>query len=148
MLTSVLYPNYKVYGPYTRKDKRKIVVLACGRHYLRLAYAKFLIQEHIGRVLNVDEEVDHKDEDKTNDSLDNLQVLPRKVHQSLTDVGDDTYDFECMFCQKHMVLTRKQYTNMLYRRRNGQVAPFCSHKCVGLYGKQFQQEGLRWKNNG
>lgn len=63
MLTTKLYPGYKVYGPYTRNnDGRKQVSVVKGEHYITLQYAKFLIQEHIGRLLISTEEVHHIDE--------------------------------------------------------------------------------------
>ena len=39
------------------------------------SYARYLMATHLGRYLKDDEYVDHIDEDRTNDSLDNLQIL-------------------------------------------------------------------------
>jgi hypothetical protein len=67
----------KVYGPYTHKGTgRKIVVVYDDSGKRKsMSYARFLLQESLGRELTGDETADHIDEDPTNDDLDNLQVL-------------------------------------------------------------------------
>ena len=80
-----VYDGYKVYGPYYRKDGRQHVILAevgLGRKGKRItvSYPKFLVEEHIGRKLEPDETVDHIDGNFSNNSLDNLRIVPRKDH--------------------------------------------------------------------
>lgn len=139
MLTTKLYVGYKVYGPYVRKaDNRKQVSLVNGKDYITLQYAKFLIQEHIGRLLLDDEQVHHEDEDKTNDAIDNLSVVKNKEHTDLhTKLKHLTYDFECQMCSRHIVLTHRQYLMVQYRIRNKQNSPFCSQRCAANYGNKF-----------
>jgi len=48
-------------------------------------YARYLLAVKLGRFLTKDEQADHKDEDKTNDNIGNLQILTklentRKTH--------------------------------------------------------------------
>lgn len=43
-----------------------------------VAYARFLLEHHLGRKLKSSEEVDHKDENPLNDDLSNLQVLTQR----------------------------------------------------------------------
>ena len=50
----------------TRKDRSLI------------SYARYLLSVQLGRNLTKDEFADHKDEDKTNDEISNLQVLTRE----------------------------------------------------------------------
>ena len=79
-----LYPEYNVvYGPYKHKhDKRMRIILyksgEKGKWRKILAYAKALMEIKLNRVLEKGEVVDHIDEDKTNDNIDNLQVLSNK----------------------------------------------------------------------
>lgn len=40
-----------------------------------MSYARYLMSVKLGRKLTKDEHVDHIDEDKTNDDIDNLQIL-------------------------------------------------------------------------
>lgn len=86
-----LHPNTKVYGPYVSKaDGRSRVVfretrsdgsvIRGGKSFsMSLARAKMTVKE--GRILSQQEEVDHRDEDRTNDDIDNLQILDKIKHQ-------------------------------------------------------------------
>ena len=71
-----LYKEFHtLYGPYVRKDGRKIVVLYDGHRRSARQLAKVLLEVKLGRRLLSGEEVDHKDGDFTNDSPQNLQLL-------------------------------------------------------------------------
>lgn len=45
-----------------------------------ILYSKFKVSVREGRILSQDEEVDHKDGDKTNDSDANLEIVTRAVN--------------------------------------------------------------------
>lgn len=87
-----LYPEYKkVLGPYTGKDERKRLILVNKTKEKSdkvLSYSKALLEISIGRVLVGDETTDHIDEDKTNNSLDNLQILSRSENASKSALGN------------------------------------------------------------
>jgi HNH endonuclease len=75
---------YCAYGPYTRKDGRKHLILrvkGAGKGGLgtniTYSYPKLLLEMKMGRKLIKGETCDHKDDNFTNDSIDNLQVLTR-----------------------------------------------------------------------
>lgn len=59
--------------PYgeTRKDRNKKYVY----------YHRALMEQHLGRYLRPDEQVDHIDKDKTNNTISNLRVINFKEHQ-------------------------------------------------------------------
>lgn len=84
---------YCIYGPYKRKDGRKHIILrfkmgkGCSGGNLTYSYSKFLLEMKIGRKLLKNETCDHKDEDFTNDSFDNLQVLTRKENINKSKLG-------------------------------------------------------------
>lgn len=80
---SVLYPGNTVYGPYTRKsDGRRIVVIYDGVNRTGKLYAKVKLEIKLGRRLSRYEEVDHVDEDFTNDRFSNLQLLSPTANRS------------------------------------------------------------------
>jgi hypothetical protein len=66
-----------VWGPYVCSDGRRRVDVKTSSHPngITYQYAKVLLELKLGRRLSQGETVDHKDEDKTNDTPDNLQVL-------------------------------------------------------------------------
>lgn len=73
----------RVNGPYVHTTGR-----LRGRQYVNIVrsdgsktsmlYSRWLMQNHLGRELESWEHVDHIDEDKTNDALENLQILTNK----------------------------------------------------------------------
>lgn len=80
-----VYEGYKVYGPYTRKDGRQHVILVecnkCSKGTrITVSYPKYLVETYLDRLLEPDETVDHIDGNFSNNSLDNLRVVPRNIH--------------------------------------------------------------------
>jgi hypothetical protein len=75
------YDQYLVYGPILHKGEgRRMVVLipadpSSGIKRTSTSYPRYLMSVHLGRKLDRNEHVDHIDEDKLNDSIENLQVL-------------------------------------------------------------------------
>jgi hypothetical protein len=88
------FPNTKAYGPYiSKQDGRSRItfreirsdglLIKGGRSFtMSLARAKMTVKEQ--RILDNHEEVDHRDEDKTNDSDSNLQILNTQTHCNKT----------------------------------------------------------------
>ena len=70
-----VYPDDPLYG-MARK----------GRHgYVRyLPEHRSVMAKHLGRPLAWWEQVHHKDNDKTNNAIDNLEILDGKVHSAIT----------------------------------------------------------------
>lgn len=70
-------------GPYLRPDGRKFIVLiyASGKRSTTLL-SRFKMTLHLDRVLSAEEDVDHKDEDRTNDRVSNLQLLSKSKNSS------------------------------------------------------------------
>lgn len=124
---------------YHHPDKRAFVIIE-GK---TISYARYLMEQHLGRKLNDDEVVHHIDHDKTNDAIENLEVVNstehRKHHNPLK--YKDTIE-QCYVCGKSFTFTAKQHCNK-YRERNRKPNTidkyFCSRKCSGIYGKQIQE---------
>lgn len=60
------------------ENRRNIILYNNPRDRTTIAYARYLFSVKIGELVPPNLEVDHKDNDKTNDSIDNLQLLTRK----------------------------------------------------------------------
>ncbi len=90
--TLQLYPDFNyVYGPYISKiDGRRRIQLfnnVTKKSAVR-QYAKILLEISIGRRLVGNETVDHEDNDKTNDKIDNLRILSKSVNCRIAAIGN------------------------------------------------------------
>lgn len=78
-LSKVEYPYsdlYKVAYLTTNDEGRKLVIFVKdGKSVKGTPYARYLMAVKLGRFLTKDEQVDHIDNDKTNDDINNLQIL-------------------------------------------------------------------------
>ncbi|UYL04356.1 hypothetical protein EPNKCIFM_00049 [Klebsiella phage KP13-16] len=129
----------KVYGPYTRKDKRQVVVITLNDgSKLTKSYPKYLKELELGRELDVNlETIDHVNRDFTDSSEDNIQILSRAENAAKSALRrSDVYD-NCVWCGKHFKLSNSQIKN----RCRGKAGPFCSRSCSGKYGKEVQRGG-------
>lgn len=97
-----------------------------------MTYAKYLMCVHLGRMLNRDEEVDHIDEDKTNDVISNLQILTRAQNtaknlehrKNLGLIGLRAV-IDCAQCLKSFVRPLKTYEKLIAEGKE----PTCSRSC-------------------
>ena len=99
------------------------------------------MEQTIGRKLNNNEQIHHKDGNPSNNNIDNLEIRLLGEHQQ--EHSTKYYDklIECEWCGKTFLWTASQQS-MFYRnkkRRNkSSKAPFCSKKCAGQYGRFVQ----------
>ena len=87
---------------------------------------------HLGRFLTENEEVDHKDGNKTNDELGNLQVLQVSVHRDKTNKERyREYIFlTCAYCFSSIIREARNES-----KRKGGKLDFCNRSCSGKYYK-------------
>lgn len=133
MLISKLYENCRIYGPYLRKDNRKHVVIynLVTKKRTTVSYPKFLLQEKIGRVLTGEETTDHKDEDFTNDCIENLQILTRVENAKKSIVPAKIISLVCKWCNTEF--QRRKAVEDYNREFLLKEGPFCSRTCQGTY---------------
>lgn len=135
-----LYSDYnKVMGPYIRKsDNRRILVLVMyGTSYKTakrtktIPYAKALMEVHLNRRLSYDEVVHHKDGNKLNDTLHNLEVVNRKFHTHDHFMKYHPYSVTCSVCGKYFEVTHKHHLN--HEKGDNWC---CSKRCAGILGSR------------
>ncbi len=63
----------RVYGPY--KSRKRLTVQLREGQRTTLSYAKWIMEQHLGRVLEKGERVIHADRDTTNYDLENLRLV-------------------------------------------------------------------------
>lgn len=140
----MIYGNCKIYGPYTRKDRRQhvVVVYPDGRRKT-VSYPKLLMEKHLDRYLNENETVDHIDCNFHNNSINNLRVIERTQHCKEDAIRKKPMVFSCPSCNKDFELSGKKLSDAIQNRKRGSVGPFCSKSCAGKYGKIVQNGGKK-----
>lgn len=93
----------------TNKENRKMILLV-GKSDERstTSYARYLLSVNLCRFLLEEETVDHIDGDKTNDSIDNLQILSREDNIRKSSKKITMVSFICDFCKKSFSLPKRQ----------------------------------------
>lgn len=121
----------KIYGPYIRKDQRKhiIIVHDSGKKQTK-SYPRYLMEQFLGRELLPEETVDHINNDKTDDRIENLQILSLadNARKQMALTPRQFYEFVCPNCKK---IAKKYYNYVLGNWKKGKSGPFCSRKCGG-----------------
>lgn len=90
-------------------------------------YARYLLAVKLKRYLTTDEEVDHIDDDKTNDDLSNLQLLSSTDNRNKQNHsrGIAMVEFSCPVCDKIFSIERKN-SPIVVKSKN---AATCSRSC-------------------
>lgn len=102
------------------------------RHYAdgtreTTSYARHLMEMHLGRELGRDEEVDHKDDDQTNDALDNLTILTVQANRA----KGRTVEMVTVVCALCGESAEKRASDVRHNRKLGKAGPYCSKRCAG-----------------
>jgi hypothetical protein len=122
-------------GPYTFlsgkcKDRKFMSVYYSDGSKGTTLYSRYLMQKHLGRELGRSEQVDHINEDKTDDRIENLQLLTPKQNTSKAAKakwGVTTVKFICPGCGKEAESSGNQVRR---NRKQGKRGPYCSKACA------------------
>lgn len=102
------------------------------------SYSRYLVSVREGRILESHEHVDHIDENKLNDNLDNLQIVTQKFNNQkhIECKGKKTKDIElvCPICGN---VFYRPPRNVNTKIKRGHV-PTCSRRCGGILSHQFR----------
>lgn len=116
------------------KDGRKRVDLINNKHNrTTISYARYLVSVDRGELVDSGVEVDHIDNDRTNDSLDNLQELEVHLHRAKTASEVSGRSFTILICPNCNKEFQKETRNM-----KPFTTPKCSRKCNGEYSRKIQ----------
>lgn len=105
---------------------------------------RIIMENFLGRLLNTNEIVHHKDENGKNNDIKNLEVMDKVTHSKMhSSTGLTIIVLKCPNCQR------------IFERRKGQThlskpnmsKTFCSRKCNGQFGKNVQLHGLTTEMN-
>lgn len=120
---------------YDNKNERYYVTLD-GKYIkpMILLYSRYLMCLKVGRILTEDEHVDHIDEDKNNDTMENLQILSKEEHIVKTNnsvKGKLIYSFYCIRCNKKVFKPENHLG--LFGIFNGEKFYTCSEECCEMF---------------
>lgn len=129
--SSNLPAGTKIYGPYPHKgmNGRRFVIL----HYPNgskkcTAYARYVLESHLGRQLDVSETVDHINGDFTDDRVENLQILSLVDNIRKSRTPEKMIEFKCGFCG---VVSARKERYIRQHSKSGKAGPFCGRVCAG-----------------
>jgi predicted Zn-ribbon and HTH transcriptional regulator len=92
---------------------------------------RIVMENHIGRLLTKEEIVHHKDENKKNNSIENLQIMSASEHKEHHHPKGRTFvELKCPNCG---VMFFKEKRNIY-----GKKEPKCSRTCNGQYSRKIQ----------
>lgn len=126
--------NFKgAYLNVNSENRRTVMLVPKMGRKTSMSYARYLMCCHLNRILTKEEQVDHKDEDKTNDDIDNLQILTISQNNKKTILMNGrsakTITLTCPQC--YNVFTRS--ARHLKPKLNAGKQPCCSKECAGKY---------------
>jgi hypothetical protein len=110
-----------------RKDGRRVVDLFnSNKDRTTTAYARYLLGVKHNRILEDWEEADHRDDDFTNDCIDNLQILESVAHRRKSAQNRGGRTIVSLICPVCGITFERE-------KRQVKVAyPKCSRHCNGV----------------
>ncbi len=118
----------------TAKDGRtRLVIKYDDGHMTTKSYPRVLMEEKLGRPLKQNEDVHHKDGNKLNNDINNLEVVMHGEHQRMH--NPSRYKEEtriCQVCGKEFIYSQiQQIRYNVDIRRNRKRYYTCSNSCRG-----------------
>lgn len=136
MLIELEYPFCvdwsKGYLRTCKKDGRtRVDLINSNTDRTTVTYARYLLGVKIGRYLTEQEEADHINNDCTDDSIENLQVLSIEEHKAKTKLhveGRTYLDCVCSYCGKEFQREKRHMQGL---------KTLCSRSCNAKYNREF-----------
>ena len=124
---------------YKQKDGRRFIVYKGeDNKYHSKAYARYLMEQHLGRKLTNEEEVHHKDHNKMNDVIENLEVKNKTAHRREHNIKPIIIE-HCYICGSNIIVDSKKRANHYRSKNKNPDKWFCSKHCSGIFGQKEQQ---------
>ena len=136
------FSNYRLYGPtFHKEENRRYVFLVepVTQKRTTLSYARYLMSVHLGRLLDEDEHVDHVDNDRLNDVIENLQVLTpeENLKKQAAHKGIKTAVLKCPHCCKEF----EKRLNQTHLGGKPGTSTACSRCCSGSFSVALKKHG-------
>lgn len=127
--------GYLVTNP---EGRRNVILYNSHQDRTTISYARYLMSVHLGRFLEEHEHVDHIDGDKTNDTIENLQILTLAENNRKASPGKWCVDLICPNCG--VLFTRpRNRTHLVVKTKR---ATFCSRTCAASFQLKERWHGM------
>lgn len=134
------YNEYYLYIVFHKKEGRRYANLipidkTSELKRTTISYARYLMSVKEKRILNKDEHIDHKDDNKLNDDINNLQILSLKENniKKSKQIGRKMVILKCPYCN-NVFEKEKRKTHLI----KGGIYTGCSRKCSTTFGSLLQ----------
>ena len=131
------FEEYRLYGPTFHKGEGRnyIFLVVDSKNRTTISYARYLMSVHLGRVLKKNEHVDHIDNDKTNDVIENLQILSPDENTKKSGTGEMMVILKCPWCME----TFEKRRGKTFLSKGGTYSA-CSRSCSGKFANTANME--------
>src|SRR5574343_25671 len=121
------YACYKLWHKKMRRWQVHMVNKNDRNDRLTILYSKYVMSVYHGRILSRHEEVDHVDGDKSNDSIENLEIVSRleNCRRYIERNRAKKVCVKCDYCNNIFILKEKDYK----RRLKINIKILCSLSC-------------------
>ena len=113
--------GYLVINP---ENRRNIILYNSQTDRTTISYARYLMSVKLGHEIPDGYEVDHINNDKMDDCIENLQVLSKKENFNKSKKIKETIELVCPVCNKVFTFEKRN----LSTHQN----PCCSRRCGGI----------------
>lgn len=120
------------YTVINRENRKHVLLISEDGSRSSTSYARYLMSVYLGRFLNEDEYVDHIDDDKTNDVIENLQILTflENSRKEANRRGRLMAEIKCPVCGS--IFTRRKGLTQALESLKGKVT-CCSKACSSSF---------------
>lgn len=127
----------KAYVRVGKDGRKRVDLVNTGKDRTTISYARYLVCVKMGYILSSDFEVDHINKDRTDDRLENLQIMSKFDHREKSrkemTTGRNTRVLSCVICGSEF---EREVRQIRYRNN------LCSRSCNGKMSNNLKVKAL------